>query len=106
MNNFGGVLRRDARRLTHSVRRGGRNGWAAGAESFRHGGRDLVGLHRLLPRIVIDASRQLNQMLSGRWEIEKLTQNRNIYAYDGRGGGIRTPDPLLPKQVKRLIEAC
>ena len=24
---------------------------------------------------------------------------------NGRGGGIRTPDPLLPKQVKRLIEA-
>ena len=24
----------------------------------------------------------------------------------GRGGGIRTPDPLLPKQVKRFIESC
>jgi hypothetical protein len=29
-----------------------------------------------------------------------------IYNLTGRGGGIRTPDPLLPKQIRRFIEAC
>ncbi len=24
----------------------------------------------------------------------------------GRGGGIRTPDPLLPKQVRQFMETC
>ena len=26
--------------------------------------------------------------------------------YDGRGGGVRSLSPLLPKQVKRFIKAC
>jgi hypothetical protein len=32
-------------------------------------------------------------------------QEDRYFVYDGRGGGIRTPDPLLPKQVRSIIEA-
>ncbi len=51
----------------------------------------------------IDYSRRTKKQMTGP---NSLHLSDSLDIYDGRGGEIRTPDPLLPKRIQALVETC